>query len=211
MCELWGAKLSQKKQADTNITKNHAVFFQLLSMARVAHRSRLKSWAMIQSISSFSRGVDSVTENAFAFFGNLIFAFTRMQMMTGWRDAANKKLQQLLAGKKALIFVYDNFQQGIQLLFQCEGHSAAFFHGTNICTHQMIPFVNTIWDAYCMDYTLINQACPSPLGMPWFHKFDFASIGDFFIDYDSFETPTHPDFLERMLIDTSNDEILPPS
>jgi len=81
MCE-WRGVSNRKADKVKNVAKTHQVFFQLLTMSRVANRERLMNWAFIQSVSNFARGVSKSAETAFAYFGPAVSYTTRHRIMS---------------------------------------------------------------------------------------------------------------------------------
>ena len=68
MCEWHGLKKHTILE-ERNVTYRHQVFFQLLSLARMADRKKLKHWGSIQNVANFARGVGKSDESAFLYFG----------------------------------------------------------------------------------------------------------------------------------------------
>ena len=64
-------------QTKTRATKRRDVFFQILSLARVANRQCLTHWALVSNVAAMARGVGRAAESAYAYFGNTVVNATR--------------------------------------------------------------------------------------------------------------------------------------
>ena len=49
LCDLRGVKPSQKEEKERNIPRMHSIFYDILAMARIANRKKLKHWAFIRA------------------------------------------------------------------------------------------------------------------------------------------------------------------
>mmetsp|Transcript_14435 Transcript_14435/g.30712 ORF Transcript_14435/g.30712 Transcript_14435/m.30712 type:complete len:210 (+) Transcript_14435:239-868(+) len=173
-------------------------------MVGVANRKKLKFWAMLQNISNFARGVGYTAECTFAFFDHTLSAATRerpLNKMTGNNKAGralNNSLQHkqslLFRGCKALVFACDNYQRGLTLQEQQGKLSSAFFKGPHKCVHNMFQFEDTTFDDMHPYFSQHDQDIPLLWGMPVFEIVNEDAIVDLFMDYESFQTATTPDF-----------------
>ena len=92
------------------------------------------------------------------------------------------------------MLAYDNYQKAVLLQHQRGRHSSAFFKGTHQCAHEVVPFDDSTFDKFHVEFTQHDQNIPSPWGMPAFEIVDLANPASFFVNYDEFETVTLPDF-----------------
>ena len=58
----------------------------------------------------------------------------------------------------------------------------------------MTPFDDTRFDELCVEFTQLDQAAPSPLGMPAFESINRDNLATFFASYNDFESVTIPGF-----------------
>ena len=116
------------KAARSADDKKHAVFFELLTMTRMANRQRLLHWALVTNIANFARGVGRAVESAFAYFGGCLCdrarrqTFARIMGDDAKGRATNntwlRKIMRRLCRHRALILCYDNYQRGVTLQHQ---------------------------------------------------------------------------------------------
>ena len=82
------------------------VFFELMSLTRIANRKKLLYWAMIQNISNFACGVGRTAECAFGFFGHTLSPTSRDRLfnkLTG-NDKEGRKENNTLRHKQSALF-----------------------------------------------------------------------------------------------------------
>ena len=204
MCDIRGVNPKLKKEESRMDDKVHSVFFELLCMARIRNRKKLKHWAMIQNIANYARGVGRTAEVLIAYFGNALSNTTRRRLWTkligndkaglASNNTVRERQSILFRGSKALILAYDNYQRGLSLPNQRGKHSSAFFKGTHQCAHKVIPFTDCTFDEMHASFTLHDQDIPSPWGMPAFELADLENPSDFFVQYENFNTVVTPDF-----------------
>ena len=185
-CDLRGIKFKQAAEQDKIAGKVASVFFAILTNIRLANRRRLRTWALIQNIADYARGVKSGAEKAASYFGTKVHPSTRVRIvarMTGNDpqgradcDTLEHKQRRLLKGCVAVALCYDNFQRGVSLKNQRGEHSSAFFKGTHQCAHNIVEFDDDTFDGIYPEFTQIDQAIPSPWGMPAFETFDDSGI-----------------------------------
>ena len=203
-CELRGVKPNHKAEQERNITRIHSVFYDTLAMMRRANRRVLKHWAFIHSTANYARGVGRAAEAAFAYFGHTLSPSGRQSVMNrlmgndsqGVRedDTLKHKQSKLFRACTALIICYDNYQRGIKLQHQRGQHTGSYFKGTHQCAHSVLIFDDDTFDAFHADFTMFDQALPSPWGMPVFEFLDWDDTANFFVNYDSYQTVTTPEF-----------------
>ena len=107
-------------------------------------------------------------------------------------DSLTAKQMKLLSTTTAVIICYDNFQRGISLEDQRGGRSSAYFRGTHQVAHEIIPFSDEDFDAMYVPMTYIDQAIPSPLGMPAYEEFDTSDPAKFFFNWNETNTVSTP-------------------
>ena len=204
LCDLRGIHPNRPSEEKKNVVKRRQVFFQLVNMARTANRRQLMNLAFISSVANFSRGVRNNAESAFAFFGNSLSVSGRKSIMakiTGddaegraTNNTLPQKQSRIMRAQAAIIFAYDNYQRGMKLQHQRGSHSSAFFKGTHQCAHKVNIFDDTSFDQEYVDFTMFDQAIPSPWGMPVCEFVEDDKIAQFLIHYNDVESDTTPDF-----------------
>ena len=140
---------------------------------------------MVNNICDYCRGVKVASEKMSCYFGHHVHPTTRTRTVNemAGNDKASRekgdslvdKQKELLAMSTAVIICYDNFQRGVSLEDQRCGRSSAYYRGTHQVAHQTIPFTNNIFDAMYIRMTYMDQAIPSPWGMPAYEEFDRAN------------------------------------
>ena len=184
--------------------RNPDVFFQLLLISRTAHRQSLPYWALVSNVSSMARGVGRAAETAFAYFGTSLSQGARHRLFTkitgnnkdgvASNNTQKDKWTRLFRGCRTLTLCYDNYQRGLTLQHQRGKHSSAFWKGTHQCAHKMTPFEDDRFDDFYANFTLLDQAVPSPMNMPAFETIDADKSANFFLHYSTFESMSLPDF-----------------
>jgi len=110
------------------------------------------------------------------------------------KNSLRHKQGALFKTCQALIFAYDNYQQGLTLQEQRGKHSSAFFKGTHQVAQKVYPFTNQTFDELYVYFSQIDQDQPSPWVMPAIETADESHTTAFLVNHEDFESISTLDF-----------------
>jgi len=197
LCKMRNINPNYSRGKELILSKQLQVFFQLLSSARQADPKRLVYWSFVQAMASYGWGVANKAQKFSCYWGNTCHADTRDEKMKELTKNLIANQMKLLSGLDAVIIVYDNFQRGQELKYQREGSSSNFVKGTHQMTNQVRYWTMTQYDKKHVEMTYVEQAIPSPSGLPEFEKVNTKSakeVSQQFEHASMMEVETEPDF-----------------
>ena len=197
LCKMRNINPNYSRGKELVLSKQLQVFFQLLSSARQADPKRLVYWSFVQAMASYGWGVANKAQKFSCYWGNTCHADTRDEKMKELTKNLMANQMKLLSGLDAVIIVYDNFQRGQELKYQREGSSSNFVKGTHQMTNEVRYWTMTQYDEKHVEMTYVEQAIPSPSGLPEFEKVNTKSakeVSQQFEHATMMEVETEPDF-----------------
>lgn len=175
MKQLLGFHQKVNKQRNIHLKESQyydrIIFYQFLQQSRVRNRCNLTFWAMVSAADAYANGGTEKSINGLVHsaFSTTISTFLKKTKM--WRDQMPEAMARLFHSKLKVVCCLDNNQKGFQLKYQRNGSSNTFVKVTATCIKQFVPIEDFIHQIKLNpEITYIEQAVPSPYGMPRFES-----------------------------------------